>query len=75
MERTGRNNVIFITMSKVSAKKRRIAIAQKRKKYQKLKKLREKYLASKSSTDREVVLAKICEIAPHLCTDEYLAEK
>lgn len=53
-------------MSKIRAKKRHLEIIKKRKRRQKLRKLKEDFFSSKSKEEKEKILEKIRRIAPHL---------
>jgi hypothetical protein len=60
-------------MGRVSPTKRKMAIAQKRKKQKKLKKLRQKYLAAKTSEEKSSLLEKVYRLAPWLTKKKFLA--
>jgi len=60
-------------MGRVSPTRRKMAIAQKRKKQAKLKKLRQKFLAAKTSEEKSSVLEKVYRFAPWLTKKEFLA--
>lgn len=59
-------------MSKGSVKRRQFKIRAKRKKRQKIKKLKDRYLEAKSKSEKEKILEKISKIAPHYPASEIL---
>jgi polyribonucleotide nucleotidyltransferase len=62
-------------MSKISPKRRQFEIRKKRKRKQKIKKLREKYFKAKDEKERMKILEKMKKICPHLSEKELLGEK
>ena len=59
-------------MSKISVKRRKFQIKAKRKRKQKIKNLKEKYLKEKSSQEKKKILEKIKKIAPHYPAEQIL---
>jgi len=59
-------------MGKVSVKRRQFEIRAKRKRKQKIKKLKDRYLEAKSKSEKEKILEKIKKIAPHYPDKEIL---
>lgn len=59
-------------MGKVSIKRRQFIIRAKRKRKQKIRKLKDKYLEAKSKSEKEKILEKIKKIAPHYPDQEIL---
>lgn len=59
-------------MSRVSPGKRKSQISQKKKRREKLTKLRRKYLAAKSMLEKEKILEKAHRLAPWLSEKEFL---
>jgi 2-oxo-4-hydroxy-4-carboxy--5-ureidoimidazoline (OHCU) decarboxylase len=59
-------------MSKVSVKRRKFQIKLKRKRKQKIKNLKERYLEEKSSQEKKKILEKIKKIAPHYPDEQIL---
>jgi len=59
-------------MSKVSVKRRQFQIRAKRKRKQKIKNLKEKYLEVKSKQDKKEILEKIRKIAPQYPVEQIL---
>ncbi|XOB41220.1 MAG: DUF6800 family protein [Candidatus Nealsonbacteria bacterium] len=59
-------------MGKGSVKRRQFEIRAKRKKRQKIKKLKDGYLEAKSKSEKEKILDKIKRIAPHYPASEIL---
>lgn len=59
-------------MGKISEKRRRFEIRQRRKRKKKIKKLKEKYLAAKSKEEKEKILEKLRKIAPHYPIEKFL---
>jgi len=62
-------------MSKISPKRRQFEIRKKRKRREKIKKLKEKYFQSQSKEEKERIKEKLKKIAPHLRVEEILREK
>ena len=60
-------------MSKVSPTKRSLQIRIRRKRKQKLKKLRQKYAEAQTISEKERILEKVKRIAPWLSREEFLA--
>jgi hypothetical protein len=52
---------------------RRKTIRRQRKRRQKIKKLREKYLAASNETERQAILEKVKKVSPWLSKKEFLA--
>ena len=61
-------------MGKESAKRRSFNIKMKRKRKEKVRKLREKYLKEKSPEEKRKIIEKIKTIAPHYPLKEILKE-
>jgi len=61
-------------MSKISRKRRQFEIRKKRKRREKLKKLKEKFLSAKSQEEKDKILEKMKRIAPYLNVEEYIKE-
>ena len=59
-------------MSKVSVKRRKFQIKAKRKRKQKIKNLKERYLKVESSQEKKKILEKIKKIAPHYPDEQIL---
>ncbi|MGE4554913.1 MAG: DUF6800 family protein [Candidatus Paceibacterota bacterium] len=59
-------------MSQRSRNLRANQLRQKRKRKQKLKKLREKYILAKTQEEKEKILEKVFKIAPWLTEEEFL---
>lgn len=59
-------------MSKVSSKRRQFRIRAKRKRKQKIKNLKAKYIEAKNKQDKEEIFKKIKKIAPHYPDKEIL---
>ncbi len=51
-------------MGEISAKKRHVRIVQKRKRYQKIKRLKSRFAAARTKDEKERIAAKIHKIAP-----------
>lgn len=52
-------------MGKYSLKKRRFKIREKRKKREKIKRLKERFLKTKNPEEKKKIVSKIIKIAPH----------
>ena len=61
-------------MSKVSRKRRQFEIRKKRKRREKLKKLKEKFLSVKNQEEKDKILEKMKRTAPYLNVEEYIKE-
>ena len=61
-------------MSKISRNRRQFEIRKKRKRREKLKKLKEKFLSAKSQEEKDKILEKMKRIAPYLNVEEYIKE-
>jgi len=61
-------------MSKISRKRRQFEIRKKRKRREKLKKLKEKFLSVKNQEEKDKILEKMKRIAPYLNVEEYIKE-
>jgi len=59
-------------MSKISRKRRQFEIKRRQKRRKKIKKLKEKYLLTKTREEKEKILEKIKKIAPHYPIEEIL---
>lgn len=59
-------------MGKSSVKRRQFTIRAKRKRKQKIRKLKDRYLEAKSKSEKEKILEKIKKIAPHYPDQEIL---
>ena len=62
-------------MGRISKKRRSFVIKSKRKKKQKIKKLKEKYLSSKSKEEKNKIIDKIQRVSPHYSMKEILKGK
>lgn len=58
-------------MAKESLKRRRFIIRKKRKRREKIKKLKEKYLEAKSKEEKEEIIKKALKINPNLNSDYF----
>ena len=59
-------------MGKVSPKRRKFIIKKKRKRREKIKKLRERYFQSQDPKERQKIIEKLKRVAPHLNLEEVL---
>ena len=59
-------------MSKISQKRRKFIIKQKRKRREKIKKLKTKYLLAKNEQEKKKILDKVKKIAPWYPLKEFL---
>ena len=62
-------------MSKISEKRRRFEIRKKQKRRKKIKRLKEKYLATKTKEEKEKILEKLKRSAFHYPLDQFLGTK
>ncbi|MBZ9578565.1 hypothetical protein KJA14_01810 [Patescibacteria group bacterium] len=62
-------------MSKVSRKRRQFKIKRKGKRKKKLRKLKEKYFASKSKKEKEEIIEKMKKTSPHSPIEKILGIK
>ena len=62
-------------MSKISQKRRQFEIKRKREKRKKIKKLKDRYLQSKSEEEKAKIIEKLKKIVPHLRLEEILGLK
>jgi hypothetical protein len=58
--------------AKISPKRRRFQIRQKRKRKEKIKKHKEKYKLAKTQEEKEKILEKLRKIAPHYSLEQFL---
>jgi len=62
-------------MGKVKGKRRSFVVRYKRTRKAKLQKLRQKYLSSKSLSEKKKIAEKMGRVGPHLNIEEYLKSK
>lgn len=62
-------------MSKISRERRRFKIKRKRERRKKIKKLKEKYFATKSKTKKDEIAEKMRKTSPHSPIEEILGIK
>jgi hypothetical protein len=58
--------------AKISPKRRRFQIRQKRERREKIKKLKEKYKLAKTQEEKEKIIEKLRKIAPHYPLEQFL---
>jgi hypothetical protein len=61
-------------MGKISPKRRKFEIRKKRKRREKIKKLKEKYFLAKDETEKKKIIEKLKRIVPHLNLEKLLNE-